>query len=159
MKTIDNLLETALSKRRNVDNAIRALGLLLEKRHVKRPRGDDGGLGELLGPELASYNLSDAEAKRIVLSLSLYVLKKRVVKPGIIWALNKSADRLIIPVLGHTLLTHLKSREQQYVTEQALNGLILFLPETFDLIKRAAEEGLGDVKDIAESFVQFEKGN
>lgn len=154
MTVIDDLLKTAFSRRKASTDAIGALGLLLEETRAKRPAGDDGGLRDLLGPELAAYRLSEVERSTIIESLSHRLLKQRNINHTLIWALSKSADECILPVLTTLLNRALQSPRQQDAASEALNGLALFWPDSKSAVERAAEQGQGDVQEQAKDLLR-----
>jgi hypothetical protein len=154
MTVIDDLLKTAFSRRKASTDAIGALGLLLEETRAKRPVGDDGGIRDLLGPELAAYRLSKVERSTIIESLSHRLLKQRNINHLLIWALSKSADECILPVLTTVLNRALQSPQQQDAASEALNGLALFWPDSKSAVERAAQQGQGDVQEQAEDLLK-----
>ncbi|MBZ9713324.1 hypothetical protein [Deinococcus multiflagellatus] len=154
MTLIADLLNTAFSRRKTSLDAIGALGLLLEEKRAKRPPGEDGGLLELLGPELATYRLSDAERTEIIEALSNAVLKQRKINHSMIWALNKSADERIFPVLATVLKRTLRVGSQEDAASEALNGLALFYPTSKSVLEEAARLGQGEVREQAQELLE-----
>lgn len=154
MSVISDLLITAFSRRKASAEAIGALGLLLEEGRAKRPAGDDGGLGNLLGPALAAHRLSEEERLNIIEALSEKLLKQRNIDHRLIWALNKSADESILPVLTILLNRALQSEKQQDAACEAVNGLALFLPESKPALEAAAQHGRGYVKQQADVLLE-----
>lgn len=153
MTAIHDLLATALSRRVASTDALGALGLLLEAARATRPAGDDGGLADLLPPELARHRLTDTERRKVIAELSRTLWRQRTLNHSLIWALNKSADPVILPVLERALNRALKS-EQQDAASEALNGLALFWPDSAAAVEHAAQSGEGDVKTQAQDLLE-----
>ncbi|GAA5514210.1 hypothetical protein Dcar01_02964 [Deinococcus carri] len=134
-----------------------ALGLLLEARHARRPAGDDGGLAELLGYELAAVSLSDEDAYAALAGLETYVRSQPVPDSGALWALGKSANPRVVPVLTETLSRFLHEPEHQVVAEQALTSLLPFDElHAREAVRQAAREGQGNVQEDALAFLRVQ---
>ena len=154
MTVIAELLDRIPEGGEAANNALRALGLLLEQHHARRPEGDDGGLSELLGPDLAEYRLSEDEVTEAITGLSAYLQGAEVPNSGALWALGKSADERAVPVLIETLSRFLHDPAHEPLAHQALTSLLPFgTPEARAAVRRAAQEGQGEVKEDAEDFL------
>ncbi|WP_291430669.1 hypothetical protein [Deinococcus sp.] len=153
MTAINDLLATALSRRVASTGALGTLGLLLEVARATHPAGDDGGLADLLHPELARHRLTDTERRKVIEELSRKLWRQRTLNHSLIWALNKSADPVILPVLERALNRALKSGQQDAASE-ALNGLALFWPDSAAAVKYAAQHSEGDVKAQAQDLLE-----
>ncbi|GGR63282.1 hypothetical protein GCM10008959_26630 [Deinococcus seoulensis] len=153
MTAVNDLLATALSRRVSSTDALGALGLLLEAARATHPAGDDGGLADLLPPELARHRLTDTERRKVIGELSRTLWGQRTLNHSLIWALSKSADPVILPVLERALNRAVKSGQQDAASE-ALNGLALFWPDSAAAVRYAAQYGQGDVKAQAEDLLE-----
>jgi hypothetical protein len=109
------------------DLAIRALGLLIEREKVSHPGGDDGGVEELLGPELAARKLTPLAIHEAVDLLISHLTAVRIPEPGIVWALTKSFDPRIVPHLAALLERVVDDPAHQVVAAQTVEGLTCFL--------------------------------
>ncbi len=149
MTAVHDLLATALSRRVASTDALGALDLLLEAARATRPAGDDSGLADLLPPELARHRLTDTERRKVIAELSRTLRRQRTLNHSLIWALNKSADPVILPVLERALKS-----EQQDAASEALNGLALFWLDSVAAVEHAAQSGQGDVKAQAQDLLE-----
>ncbi len=154
MRLIDELLDQVAPGGERATEAVRALGLLLEKRVMSRPGDDDGGLAELLGAELAAHDLTPQEFDQILDGLLRHTRQVEVPEPGVLWALGKSHDLRIVPALRSVLERSLLSEGQQDAAHQALMGLMLFDDQTArQAVEYAAREGLSEVREEAEDYL------
>src|SRR3954471_23055848 len=137
------------------DLAIRALGLLIEREKVSHPGGDDGGVEELLGPELAAPKLTPLAIHEAVDLLISHLTAVRIPEPGIVWALTKSFDPRIVPHLAALLQRVVDDPAHQAVASQVVGGLTCFVgTRTVAAVRIAAERGQGDAREFATSWLR-----
>jgi hypothetical protein len=146
--------------------AAMTLGLLIERRTVNRPAGDDGGIRAVLGDQLANLTLSDAELQTAVDELIRYLDETPGPFPGAVWALNKSYDPRAVPHLLRLLDRTLTDPNNEHVAYQALQGIITtgvpsqHKDQSLAAIQRAAAQGHGEVKASAADYLKlFSKGS
>lgn len=138
------------------DLAIRTLGLLIEREKASHPAGDDGGVTELLGPELAAHRLTPAAIHEAVNLLLAHLTEVRVPEPGIVWALTKSFDPRIVPHLAALLERVIDDPVHEAVASQVVDSLTCFFDaRSIAAVRLAAERGHGDAREHAAYWLRL----
>ena len=153
---VNELIETIERGGDEAHTAALTLGLLIEREKVRRPAGDDGGVRVMLGDELATRRLSDDELQTAVDELIEYLSRTSEPHPTAVWALTKSYDPRIVPPLIELLNKIITDPDKKHLAYQALIGIINTGPNesvVLAAVQRAAREGLGQVKETAQSYL------
>lgn len=146
----------------DVQEAALALGLLVEREKTRRV-GDDG-IEEALGAELAQRRLSPAEVDCVVEQLLAYLREADSPHPMTVWALTKSYDERIVPVLLELLERDLLDPDRETLCHYALLGIIntgvgsaQYGAQALRAIERASAKGSGVVAETASDYLQVMK--
>jgi hypothetical protein len=153
---IAKLMESVPKGGEEAHEAALTLGLLIERETVHRPAGDDGGISEILGDEIASRRLSSSELRTAVDELIAYITETPEPHPTAVWAVTKSYDPRILPHLINLLDRVVTDPLKEHLAYQALVGITFFYNElSTAAIRRAAERGYGLVKETATQYLRL----
>ena len=159
MSSVSILLDAVRSGGQQADDAARTLGLLIEREKVRRPAGDDGGLGLFLDEEWLEHRLGPQELQEAVDGLTDYVTHTSVPIPSAVWALGKSYEPRIVPPLIDLLRRVLPDEDLESLAYQALTGIIDASPGTayemqaLTAVQDAAHSGHGSVSETANAYL------
>src|SRR5438132_1558130 len=133
-----------------------ALGLLLEDRNPE----DDTQIAGVVGGELAARRLSRAERRRAVDGLITYLQDTPQPNPSAVWALTKSYEPRIVPVLISLLDATLDDQDAVSLAYQALVGIVnvglttpKYRAQGRAILQRAATRGHGEVAQTAQRYL------
>lgn len=154
---VPHLMQSIRNDGKEADEAALTLGLLIERENLYHPStGDDGGIRQILGEEFVNQHLSDEEIRNAVDELINYTHETTVPHARAIWALTKSHDVRILPDLINLLDRFANDPDQENLAYQALIGITTFYSEqSLAAIRRAAEQGQGEVKDTAIKYIKL----
>ncbi|MEA2900087.1 MAG: hypothetical protein QOJ84_5702 [Bradyrhizobium sp.] len=157
LPTVEGLLAKVLRGGTEAQEATLTLGLLIED----RPPADDAGLAVVIGPQLAELRLSPAERNAAVDGLLAYIRDTAEPSPTAIWALTKSYEPRIVPVLIALLDRHGDDPHAAPLAYQALVGIVtagLTTPEwrerSLVAVKRAAARAHAEVAEAAQRYLK-----
>jgi hypothetical protein len=154
---IDRIVQEIREGGEDANEAALTLGLLIEQEKVHRPApGDDGGVREILGDELANYRLTREELEAAIDQLVDYIDETPEPEAMAVWALTKSHDPRTVPHLIALLDRVIDEPEKEHLAYQALIGITSFDDEqAVSAVRRAAERGHGDVKETATQYLRL----
>lgn len=141
------------------EEAALTLGLLIEREKANRPMGDDGNIRLILDEEMAKRRLSEVELASAVEELIRYVSEASTPHPTAVWALTKSYDARIVKPLLDLLKRLLLDSSQENAAYNALSGIMNtgvsseLREESLAIIRQAAEQGYGRVKEAADGYL------
>lgn len=160
MPKFEDLIHTLNSKGPNAERAALALGSLIERARTRRPLGDDGGVRQELGDEIADLHLTDNDISHAVDVLMQYTGSGANVTPSAVWALGKSYEARVVPTLVAVLRSSANDVEKRAVALNALHGVITcgvsseLKNDAIDAIRFTATEGIGDVQKEAQDYLK-----
>jgi hypothetical protein len=154
--TIEELLAAIRQGGEAASESALALGLLLEDR---RPE-DDIQIASVVGPELAARRLSRSERRGAVDGLITYVQDSPRPNPSAVWALVKSYEPRIVPVLISLLDATLDDQDAVPLAHQALIGIVnvgltttKYRAQGHAALERAAVRGHEEVAETARRYL------
>ncbi|MEW5860624.1 MAG: hypothetical protein AB1861_25160 [Cyanobacteriota bacterium] len=138
------------------------LGLLIEREKVQHPTpGDDGGIREILGDELANQRLSETDLKSVIDEMIAYISDETLLPhPMAVWALTKSYEQRILPHLIRLLDRIVGDPNQENLAYQTLLGIInIGIPSSnrelyIAAIRKAADQGHVRVMETANRYLE-----
>ena len=152
----DELIERIRRGDEDVYEAALTLGLLIERERARRPAGDDGGVRAILGEKWAKQRLSEKELDHAVGQLIDYTNQAAEPHPMAVWALTKSHDLRTLDCFIGLLDRILSDPAREHLAYQALIGTTIFYnSRSLAVIRRAAEQGHGLVKETAAHYLQI----
>jgi hypothetical protein len=129
------------------------LGLLLER---SRPGTGPAvpGTDELLPAELRGRRLSTSELEQVTTGLIRYVSDAAEPCPMAVWALSKTSDPRVRPVLVELLGRFTGRPDKEHIAYQALVGVIAS-PGAVPLVvvRDVRERGSGRLRETAEQYL------
>jgi hypothetical protein len=155
--TVEDLLAALRQGGAETDEAVLALGILIED----RAPADDIALMPVVGEQIARRRLSPREHEAAVDGLLAYLQDAGKPHPMAVWALAKSYELRTVPTLINLLDRHAADPRTEKVAYQALLGLVTagvntgeYRESALAAIQRAADRGLGEVAETARRFLE-----
>jgi hypothetical protein len=154
--TIQELLQAIRQDDKTASEAALSLGLLIEREKVSRPAGDDGGISVLIGDEYRHRRLSEAEVETAVTGLTQYINETPNPHPMAVWALTKSYDPRILPVLAAMFDQAVVDPAQEQTAYQALVGITAFHnQQALAVIKKASQAKSDLIRETAKQYLDL----
>jgi len=164
---VKELTQTLRGSETEAHEAALILGLLIEREKVQHPTpGDDGGIREIIGDELAHQRLSETDLKTVVDEIIAYISDETLFPhPMAVWALTKSYEPRILPHLIRLLDRIVEDPNQENLAYQTLLGIInIGIPSSnrdlsIAAIRKASERGHTRVMETATQYLETQLFN
>jgi hypothetical protein len=160
MSKFEELIQAIEERGKKLEGASLALGLLIERHRTKRRQGDDGGVRQQLGDDVADLQLTDEDIAQAIDHLIAYLDSTDQVASSAVWALSKSYESRAVPPLISVLRRTFEDTNQYAAAHNALQGVITcgvsseLKTQAIEAIRDTARLGFGDIQTEAQEYLQ-----
>ena len=155
------LVEVVSNKGPNLADACQAIGMLIERECTRRPvKGDDLGVQEVLGDKYARLKLSKEDIRLAIDQLIVYLGTTFSPLSTAVWAVRKSYESRVVPILVYVLQAAASDPEQHGVALNALHGIedsgvtSTYKDEALAAIRQVASNGTDEIRREAKRYLE-----